>query len=82
MQPTLLKDLKLFLQTASSPANWTDVVWAVKDTVFCHVERIQLKSLLYLMRERPPYAEDVLKMGKIGKKKKKTDKKTCIAFCI
>lgn len=22
------------------------------------------------MKERPPYAEDVLKMGKIGKKKK------------
>lgn len=52
-----------------------------KDTIFCHVERLQLKGLLYLMKERPPYAEDVLKMGKIGKEeKKKLKRKPALHF--
>lgn len=64
MWPTLWNDVKLFPQRVRSPMNQT----CSKSHYPCHVERLQLKGLSYLMEERHAYAAAMLQMGKIGKK--------------
>lgn len=68
MQPTLLNDVKLFLQKSRVSNRLDNCYMGSKKTLFCHVERFQLKGLLYLMKGRHAYAEAMLQMGKIGKK--------------